>query len=86
MLYRALLLLKTEEECADFLRDLLTDEEIEDFVSRWKIARMLDEKVSYEEIQNITKRSSTTVARVSKWLKKSKSGYRIILDRLKEER
>lgn len=85
MLYKAFLLLKSEEDCEHFLRDLLTDEELKDFALRWKIARMLDAKVPYEMIQSETKKSSTTVARVSKWLKNSKGGYRVILDRIKEK-
>ena len=39
-LYKAFLLLKSEDECKRFLRDLLTSAEIKEFANRWKVARM----------------------------------------------
>lgn len=74
-LYEAVVSLKTVEECKDFLRDLLTKTEINEAAMRWKVARLLDDDNTYIEIENITGLSSTTVARVHKWLKKGKGGY-----------
>jgi len=65
------------------LRDLLTEKEIKEFTNRWKVARMLDEKVPYEKIAKETGMSSTTIARVHKWLKNGMGGYKLILKRLK---
>ena len=81
-LYKAILSLKTEEECKKFLRDLLTEKEIKEFTNRWKVARMLDKKVSYEKIAKETGMSSTTIARIQKWLTNGMGGYRLILKRL----
>ena len=67
-LYKAILALNNENECARFLRDLLTVAEIDEFANRWKVANMLNDKISYEEIVKRTGMSSTTVARISKWL------------------
>lgn len=80
-LYKAILSLKTEDECRRFLRDLLTEAEIKEFTNRWKVARMLDKKIAYEEIAKETGMSSTTIARVQKWLTKGKGGYRLVLKR-----
>ena len=81
-LYKAILSLKTKEECKKFLQDLLTEKEIKEFTNRWKVARMLDKKVSYEKIANETGMSSTTIARIQKWLINGMGGYRLILKRL----
>jgi TrpR-related protein YerC/YecD len=81
-LYGAILLLNSKDECRRFFRDLLTEEEIKEFSNRWKVAQMLDEKNPYESITKKTGMSSTTIARVSKWLNSGKGGYRLILDRM----
>ena len=82
-LYRAILELKNEDECKKFLRDLLTEKEIKEFTNRWKVARMLERKLPYETIEKETGMSSTTVARVNKWLTNGKGGYKLILKRLR---
>jgi TrpR-related protein YerC/YecD len=81
-LYKAFLLLKNAGECKRFLRDLLTEPEIKEFANRWKVARMLDKKISYEEIEKETGMSSTTIARISKWLTGGKGGYKLMLKRI----
>lgn len=83
-LYKAILLLKNEDECKRFFRDLLTEVEIKEFANRWKVARMLDQKISYEKIGKETGMSSTTIARVNKWLTKGKGGYKLMLKRIKK--
>ncbi len=85
ILFKAILSLKNEEECWRFLRDLLTEPEIREFANRWKVARMLNKKVRYEIIEKETGMSSTTIARVNKWLTKGKGGYKLMLKRLKNK-
>jgi TrpR-related protein YerC/YecD len=80
-LYRAVLTLRTVSEARRFFRDLLTPTEIEEFAERWKTARMLADGVPYTQIVEKTGISSTTVARVSRWLKKGTGGYRLALRR-----
>ena len=75
ILYEAIVTLKSVKVCEDFLRDLLTKTEINEAAMRWKVARLLNEGTTYIEIEKITGLSSTTVARVHKWLKKGKGGY-----------
>lgn len=82
-LYKAILSLETEDECKRFLRDLLTRGEIKEFSNRWRVAQMLDAKVPYEKIEKQTGVSSTTIARISKWLNKGKYGYSLVLNKLK---
>ena len=81
-LLNALLACKNRDEMARFLRDLMTKQEIEEFAKRLQAARMLSEDTQYNAIIEKTGLSSTTVARIAKWLNGSLGGYRIILNRL----
>lgn len=81
-LFSAICQLETVDETRRFLRDLLTEDEIEEFSRRWQAARLLSEGVLYSEIAALTGLSSTTIARVSKWLTKGTGGYRLMIDRV----
>lgn len=81
-LCNALLKLKNLDETKRFLRDLLTEEEILEFGRRFEAAQMLEAKVPYTKIVEKTGLSSTTVARVSKWLNSGLGGYKLVLNRL----
>lgn len=81
-LYKTILSLNNENEAEKFFRDLLTEAEIKEFANRWKVARMLNEKVQYEVIAKETGMSSTTIARISKWLNKGMGGYKLMLKRI----
>ena len=81
-LIKALLGLKNESETRHFLRDLMTEGEIEEFAKRFQAATMLADKVSYSDIEAKTGLSSTTIARVAKWLHGKEGGYRTVLHRL----
>ncbi len=75
--------LKNEKEVTGFLRDLLTPAEIEEFSRRFQIAKLLwTTKLSYADIAEKAKTSTTTVTRVGQWLyKESWHGYRVVLQR-----
>ncbi|MFH2063105.1 MAG: YerC/YecD family TrpR-related protein [bacterium] len=81
-LTQAVLALRDESEVRRFLRDLLTEEELQEFGRRLEAAQLLREGVPYVKIQRRTGLSSTTVARVAKWLHGSEGGYRTVLERL----
>ncbi|MGC9968186.1 MAG: YerC/YecD family TrpR-related protein [Minisyncoccia bacterium] len=81
-LIQAILALETANEARRFLRDLMTKREIEDFAKRFEAAELLSQKVPYSEIEKKTGFSSTTVARVSKWLNGDEGGYRAIISKL----
>ena len=82
MLIQAILAIKTDGEAGRFLRDLMTEKEIIEFGKRLQTAEMLTKKIPYSVIEQKTGLSSTTVARVAKWLNGKGGGYRIIIDRL----
>ena len=81
-LVRAILSLETEKEVKRFLRDWLTEDEIMEFGRRFEAAQMLDQQVPYTQIVQKTGLSSTTVARISKWLRQGLDGYKLVLSRL----
>ncbi len=81
MLFQAVLHIKTIKECEDFFYDLCTPVEIEEFASRWLIARMLFKKKAYRQISKETGVSTTTVGRVARFLKYGNNGYKTILKR-----
>ena len=83
-LIETILLLKDYYEAKKFLRDLLTEYELIEFGNRWKAARMLSQGISYQEVEKQTGLSSTTVARVSKWLNSGKGGYGLMIKRTKK--
>ncbi len=78
-LAKAFLKLKTEQEVANFLRDLLTIKEIEEFANRLKMARLLKQGMSYKAIAKKLKVSTTTVTRVAHWLFRGCGGYEKVL-------
>ncbi|MDP9249629.1 MAG: YerC/YecD family TrpR-related protein [bacterium] len=81
-LIEAILALKNADEAERFLRDLMTAKDIKEFANRLEAARLLYKDVQYDTITKNTGLSSTTIARISKWLKGSLGGYRLILSRL----
>jgi TrpR-related protein YerC/YecD len=81
-LYRAVLSLRTVEECEQFFRDLCTLSEIDALTERWHVARELHRGRSYRAVSRTTGASTTTVTRVAHWLRNGTGGYRVVLDRL----
>ena len=75
----AFLGLKTEQEVANFLRDLLTIKEFEEFANRLEMARLLKQGMSYKAIAKKLKVSTTTVTRTAHWLFRGCGGYKKVL-------
>ena len=81
-LINAFLLVKTQREMECFIRDLMTENEIKEFSNRLETARLLSKNIQYCGIIEKTGLSSTTIARISKWLRGSLGGYRLVLNRM----
>lgn len=79
---RAILTLRTPKQAESFLRDLMTESEIEEFAKRLQAADMLTLNTPYSIIEKETGLSSTTVARVSKWLTAGNGGYKSVINKL----
>lgn len=66
MLYKAVLSLKNEEECAAFFKDLCTDTEVSAMAQRFVVAKMVAEGKKYDEIEEQTGASPATISRVKR--------------------
>lgn len=80
-LCKAMLSLKSEEECLAFLEDLCTVKEILDMAQRLSVAKLLDKGTSYLEIAKQTGASTATISRVSKCYEYGSGGYKTVIDR-----
>ena len=85
LLIKALLSLKDEEECQNFLDDLMTRKEIADIAQRILVAKMLSEQVVYNRIVEETGASTATISRVNRSYLYGSGGYAKMLEKLKEE-
>jgi len=79
LLAKAFLKLKNEQEIYNFLRDLLTIKEMEEFANRLEMAKLLKKGMSYKAIAKKMKVSTTTVTRVAHWLFRGCGGYQKVL-------
>ena len=77
-LYRAILNLKTVEDCEQFFSDLCTYRELDAMLGRVKAAKMLLAGETYEAIIDKKIVSSATLSRVSRCVKHG-NGYKKFL-------
>ena len=85
-LFKAILSLKTEEECYRFFDDLCTFSEIEAMSQRFEVASLLADGKTFTQISQKIGVSSTTITRVNKCLCYGADGYKLLLERAKEEK
>lgn len=83
-LFKAILLLENEEECYRFFEDICTINELHAISQRFQVAKLLSEKKTYGEIEELTKASTATISRINKCLLYGADGYNIILERFKD--
>ena len=83
--FKAILSLKSLDECYSFFEDACTIKEIIEISQRFEVARMLSEKKSYQAINEKTGVSSATIGRVNRCLIYGTGGYKMAISRLNEE-
>ena len=83
-LFRAIALLKTEEEVSAFFEDLCTIKELLDMAQRLEAAKMLSQGVNYLTIAKEVGISTATISRVSKCINYGSGGYEKVLALLEE--
>ncbi|AOT69863.1 YerC/YecD family TrpR-related protein [Geosporobacter ferrireducens] len=86
-LFEAVLSLKDIEECYRFFEDICTIKEIQALSQRLKVAKLLRQNKTYNEIEETTGASTATISRINRCLHYGADGYTTILNRLegKEE-
>lgn len=80
LLVDTLTTLKFREALADLLDDLLTEEEILDLAQRIKIAKLILEGKTYDEISEKVNTSTATVSKIGQIIKYGKGGLRNALE------
>ncbi|MBR6529953.1 MAG: hypothetical protein IKT43_00865 [Clostridia bacterium] len=81
-LFRAILALESEEDCAAFFEDLCTVNEIIDMSQRLDVAKNLLEGKTFNQIGKETGASSATISRVNKCVLYGGGGYKRVIARL----
>ncbi len=71
---------RTDEDVANFLRDIGTLSELQAWSERLEVARLLGKGLSYRQISKETGASTTTVTRVAHFLENGEGGYRRFLN------
>jgi TrpR-related protein YerC/YecD len=85
-LFAAVLALRSPEECYRFFEDLCTVGELHALAQRLEVAAMLRDGRTYEEIGARTGMSSATISRIKRFLTYGADGYRLVLERLEQQR
>lgn len=78
-LFQAILMLETEEDCYRFFEDICTINEIHAIAQRLEVAKLLNEKKTYSEIEELTGASTATISRINKCLVYGADGYKLVL-------
>lgn len=83
-LFKAILLLENEEDCYRFFEDICTINEIKAIAQRLQVAKLLSQKKTYSEIEELTKASTATISRINKCLVYGAEGYQRLLARMED--
>lgn len=83
-LYRGILSLETEAECAAFFDDICTIQELESLSQRFEVANLLHQGKNYVDINKLTGASTATICRVSKCLSYGDGGYKAVIEKMEQ--
>ena len=85
-LFKAIMELKSVEECYNFFEDLCTIRELESMAQRLHVAKLLVEGKVYSTIVSETGASTATISRVNRSLHDGNKSYDIVFERLEEKK
>ena len=81
-MYKAILELKSLEECFDFFEDICAMTELRSMEQRFEVAQLLNQGMIYNKILEQTGASSATISRVNRSLNYGTDGYRLVIERM----
>ena len=84
-LFDAVLTLEDREDCYRFFEDICTINELHAISQRLQVAKLLSQKKTYSEIEELTKASTATISRINKCLVYGAEGYQRVLERLEHQ-
>lgn len=80
-LAKAMIGLETMDEAYSFFEDIFTIHELQAVAQRLSVARLLRQKVTYQEIAERTGASTATISRVNRCLTYGAGGYQCVLNK-----
>ncbi len=83
-MYKAILTLKTIDECINFFDDLCSVTELKAMEQRFQVAVLLNKGMIYNDILEETGASSATISRVNRSLQFGANGYDVVFDRMEK--
>lgn len=83
-MYKAILTLKTIDECVNFFDDLCSVTELKAMEQRFQVAVLLNKGMIYNDILEETGASSATISRVNRSLQFGANGYDVVFDRMEK--
>ena len=84
-LFRAILSLRSMDECYTFFEDVCTINEIQSLSQRFEVGKLLRERKTYLEIAERTGASTATISRVNRSLNYGNDGYDMVFRRMEEK-
>ena len=85
-LYKAIRMLKYEDEFYNFFQDLCTVSELRSMEQRFEVASLLDDGMIYNDILERTGASSATISRVNRSLSYGTGAYAKLFERIKPKK
>ena len=85
-LFDAVLTLEDREDCYRFFADICTINDLHAISQRLQVAKLLSQKKTYSEIEELTKASTATISRINKCLVYGAEGYQRVLERLENQK
>ena len=83
-LFDAIMSISNRDECYRFFEDLCTVKEIKAMAQRYGVARLLLDRKTYSEIEEVTGASTATISRINRTLQYGAEGYTSVIGRLRE--
>ncbi len=84
-LYKAVMELRTLDECKRFFDDLCSISELRAMEQRFQVAELLHRGMIYNDILEKTGASSATISRVNRSLRYGNDGYTVLFRRMEEK-
>ena len=83
-LFDAIMSISNRDECYRFFEDLCTVKEIKAMAQRYGVARLLLDRKTYSEIEEVTGASTATISRINRTLQYGAEGYTSVIGRMRE--
>lgn len=77
--FKAILKLKSVEDCRKFFEDVCTIKEMQDVTQRLEVASLLMQGNNYQDVSKKTGASTATISRVNKCLMYGNGGYKLVI-------